>query len=506
MRFILVLLSSWQISLAWLQPKSLSVLFSNSKIDRTFSSSSSLWYFKENKDDKNNDEEEEIRMKAVRSLQLAFYQQDSESSSSEKKMAMTRLEAVTGKLSNLPLWRAPWWEVPGRSNVLNVHDPIYTNMFEQIIRSEKPWIFGHLYLQGGSQNLKENNLDTLDTYNSKKDSAIIGCVLNIQDYRRFSNGRLLLLVHVMERFVVTNIHQELPYSIVDAQILPDAEEMDPSLTTSDMLHFEESEMGLARGLAVQESLRFHDYEYDPEHSLSGVTNKTYLEPTDILWSAIARVLPYCPFSKTIQAPLPTEGTFFISKSTSTSTDLPGATKEKQEKEETSLEYKLLEKGILQVPLFDPDFDSKYQHLTTDELEHKLWMTLNHYLKETKTPVSPILLGLLPPAPMVNGTEVTANSNLVEQEWPKEFTLYPIVQELQQYQNYTHDFVRVSSAYPAHRRQRRLSYSALHLLEKTADKANKLRPQLLKTPSTRERLRLVLEKFDEWQESKWGEFL
>ena len=76
--------------------------------------------------------------------------------------------------------------------------------------------------------------------------------------------------------------------------------MDPSLTTSDMLHFEENEMGLARGLALQESLRFHDYEYDPEHSLSGVTNKTYLEPTDILWSAIARVLPYCPFSKTIQ--------------------------------------------------------------------------------------------------------------------------------------------------------------------------------------------------------------
>jgi hypothetical protein len=28
---------------------------------------------------------------------------------------------------------------------------------------------------------------------------------------------------------------------------------------------------------------------------------------------------------------------------------------------------------------------------------------------------------------------------------------------------------------------------------------------LKTPSTRQRLRLVLEKFDQWQEDHWGEF-
>ena len=77
--------------------------------------------------------------------------------------------------------------------------------------------------------------------------------------------------------------------------------------------------------------------------------------------------------------------------------------------------------------------------------------------------------------------------------------------MQEFQNYTHDFVRVSSTYPAQRRQRRLSYSAMHLLEKTADKANRLRPQLLKAPSTKERLRLVLEKFDEHEESRWGEF-
>lgn len=130
-----------------------------------------------NMDDKKRDEEAEARrMEAVRSLQLAFYksdaQKDSEgaedddssdtpSSKAAPQLSMTRLEASSGRLQNLPLWRAPWWEVPGRSNVLNVHDPIYTNMFEQIVRKPKPWCFGHLFLEGGSENLKQGGVGHL---------------------------------------------------------------------------------------------------------------------------------------------------------------------------------------------------------------------------------------------------------------------------------------------------------------------------------------------------------
>jgi Lon protease-like protein len=487
---------------------------------------SALRYSKEDKQKTDEDEEsEKRRMEDVRSLQVAFYQANTTSSSLDTtitidesstmvqspQIAMTRLEAATGQLINLPLWRAPWWEVPGRSNVLNVHDPIYTNMFEQIIRGPKPWCFGHLYLEGGSENLKSNGLPTLETYDNKKTighSAVVGCLLHIQDYRRFANGRLLLLVHVLERFVVTDVHQELPYSIVNAKIVPDAEELDPNASL--LLQLPEADLTLARGLAVQESVRYHDYEYNPDHALTGVSNKTYLEATDILWSAIARVLPYCPYSKNLDPPLPTNDAFYLpDAAAAAASDHDIGDTEKAE--EPSLESQLLQKGIFQTPLFDPEYDSKYLHLTMDELEYELWMAINRFLRATKTPVSPVILGLLPRSNTTT-TKMLEDGSVTEQEvWPSDFSIYPIVQDFENaslnstYQNYTHDFVRVSPEYPAHRRQRRLSYSALHMLEKTSEVTNQLRPLLLKTPSTRQRLRLVLEKFDQWQEEHWGEF-
>lgn len=479
---------------------------------------SAVRYSNDDKSDKKSEDEdaEKRRMEAVRSLQVAFYQSNTttdtkmdESSTTtvpSSQIAMTRLEAATGRLKNLPLWRAPWWEVPGRSNVLNVHDPIYTNMFEQIIRGPKPWCFGHLYLEGGSENLKANSLPDLETYGSKgmnKHSAVVGCLLHIQDYRRFANGRLLLLVHVLERFVVTDVHQELPYSIVDATIVPDAEEIDLDFSSmTNMLELPETDLGLARGLAVQESVRYHDYEFDPGHALSGISEKPYLEATDILWSAIACVLPYCPYSKNVEPPMPTKDEFYIPRTVPVDPDA---------QEEPCFESQLLQKGILQAPLFDPEYDTKYQDLTLDQLEYELWMALNRFLRATKTPVSPVLLGLLPRSNETT-TKVLDDGSLVEEEvWPCDFSIYPIVQDFENaslnatHQKYTHDFVRVSPEYPAHRRQRRLSYSALHLLEKTSDVANQLRPLLLKAPSTRQRLRLVLEKFDQWQEDHWGEF-
>jgi hypothetical protein len=98
------------------------------------------------------------------------------------------------------------------------------------------------------------------------------------------------------------------------------------------------------------------------------------------------------------------------------------------------------------------------------------------------------------------------NNATECELPsKPFALKQIVSELASIDSVDHDFVQVSPDYPVHRRQRRLSYSAAHLLEANSDVANELRPKLLAIPTTRQRLRMVLEKFDQWQERKWGEF-
>jgi hypothetical protein len=64
---------------------------------------------------------------------------------------------------------------------------------------------------------------------------------------------------------VTDIQQRLPYSIVQAQMLPDAEEMDPHLEFG--THFREEDLTQVRAMAIEESVRFHAYEYDVEHVL-----------------------------------------------------------------------------------------------------------------------------------------------------------------------------------------------------------------------------------------------
>lgn len=441
-----------------------------------------------NNNDKEGKDDFEKRMALVRSLQTTFYSSPSSNSNSDKQGS--NLDERTGKLVDLPLWRAPWWEVPGRSNVLNVHEAIYTNMFEQILYGPKPWCFGHLYLDGGVGNLKSDDdkyrLETWESTSRKPSSsvphsAVLGCLMNISDYRRMSDGRLLLLVHAMERFVVTDVQQRLPYSIAEAQLLPDAEEIDPGL---DFGTVREEELERVRAEAIQESVRFHGYEFDKDHVLP-IPDRNDLDTTDITGSAIARVLPYCPFSKTLEPPSPCVGSSLATTATATNETKPPVVSNPL----PSLEYRLLCQGIYQTPLVDPEFSTR-QHLSTDELEYELWLAINNFLVATKTPVSPVLLGLLPPH---------------VDNWPKGFALSGVVQDLKELESYEHDFVPVSPEYPAHRRQRRLSFSAAHLLEKTADVANKLRPLLLATPSTQQRLRLVLERFDLWQEKNWGEF-
>jgi hypothetical protein len=303
-----------------------------------------------------------------------------------------------------------------------------------------------------------------------------------------SDGRLLLLVHAMERFVVTTIEQRLPYSIVTGQMLPDAEEMDPHLEFHPNIR--EEDLTQVRAMAIEESVRFHDYEYDVDHVL-GVPDRPDLAVSDIMGSAIAKVLPYCPFSKTLKPPLPRlESSIFPP----TNDDTAAATSSSSSPSDPlpSLEYRLLCQGIFQMPLIDPEFTQR-QDLTTDQLEYELWLAINNFLITTRMPVSPIFLGLLPP----------------KKDWPASFVLNQLVSDLKcqldKVNGLDHDFVQVSADYPAHRRQRRLSFSAAHLLETNGDVAQELRPLLLATPSTKQRLRMVLERLDQWQQNQWGAF-
>ncbi|KAG7362084.1 ATP-dependent protease La LON substrate-binding domain containing protein [Nitzschia inconspicua] len=510
-------------------------------------------------------------MATVRALQLTFYKPCAEGKSGDSNTdssnttsttatnagRTTIFDGATGKFLNLPLWRAPWQEVPGRSNVLNVHDPIYTSMFESILYQSStssssvpsPRYFGHLYLEGGSRNLSPkvtdekyqlknwrgerysddrpkttSNKQQFDRIRPGQDphesSAVLGCLMQIQDYRRMSDGRLLLLVHATERFVVSNVVQDLPYSIADVQLLPDLEELkidatnERPTTPEEIVELPESTVATVRAKATQESIRrYHPYEYDGNHQLQ-LPNGPKVGVRHVSYDSITKVLPYCPFSSSFDASQATE---------ITSDNAAASDAVRSEDTNHCLEKQLWRRGIFQLPPSDPEYmDQVYRtdssdvppkDLSSDELEQKLWLELNHYWITTQKQISPILLSLLPPDPVI--------------PWPDDFVLHRIVESIVKRREHglckdedeesidvtgidssirlglVNDFRRIHPEYPAHRRQRRLSFSAAYLLEAgdEPDKTQRLRAQLLSIPSTQQRLKVVLERFLQWQAQK-----
>ena len=585
---------------------------------------------KETKREGGEESEEEFqrRMAVVRSLQMSFYgkdaskeettengnsESDDSSKSSSSGFGAPELDPPTGKISNLPLFRAAWYELPGRSNVLIIRDPIYTNMFERMfythnnnnvaIGSEStnttrnnskmtPWVFGHLYtpkekkkdkkmkkaLSKTSSNHRtrkllawnETNRNAGTMVSALSSPAVLGTLMYVRDYRRLKDGRILALVQAAEKFVVDEVQQSLPYAIADVKILPDVEELGLKETTgvenssADMAE-DSSEGGLpssvyscdendederflvnclraeegtsagpARARAIFESIHsYHHYECDPQQRLDGIPNKSDLGIIDVTHDAISKALPYCRFSN-ITETLPksyevrTEEIVFPPQPSS-----------------PSLEFQLLRRGITKIPPSDRRFSYNTEPTyssssvdeggnsveasrawTTDELEYELWLVLDYFSAATKKPVSPVLLALMP------------SEEQMPKAWPSGFRLKDMLEEhrCKNPQAVSSCISSNNIVYPNQRRQRRFSFSAAHLLEsvlpisegssnhqegiysdnfrnggrRCAPKSDKntgtfeveeiqeLRALLLSIPSTRQRLRVVLETFHRWR--------
>jgi hypothetical protein len=162
-------------------------------------------------------------------------------------------------------------------------------MFETILRGSQPWYFGHLHLPGGFQmtrtgesrfRLKHWREEAQDEerFDNSERSAVVGCWMQITDYRRLEDGRLCLFVQALDRFVVVKVVQEFPYSIADIQILPDEEEMPEGLV-------DENFGRLARGAAVQRAFQYHPYEFD-NTKLPILKNQEYTSSKSINAAAI----------------------------------------------------------------------------------------------------------------------------------------------------------------------------------------------------------------------------
>eukprot|EP00978_Attheya_sp_CCMP212_P039523 scaffold206492_cov48-Attheya_sp.AAC.1 len=486
-------------------------------------------------------EEEEARererMALVRSLQSTFYASPDEHDETHTllsgdddptagiKIAGSEYPSV---LEKLPLWRVPWSELPGRSNVLSVHQPAYTHMFESILRSppsehdrmnhgnNKKYYVGHLCLPGGKSNLHdgpsgpfglEGHVDYLENEEKRmaqERTAVIGTLLQIVDYRRFQDGKLLLLVQAVERFVVTQVHRHVPYSIATVEILPDIEECIhirtqqilssnhheghdvehlPDGTTAETnnmassnywLDQTEAEASKIRAMAVNESFAWHAYEYDATMSLP-IQNTHDISVADVDGTALMRVMPFVPYSSTID-PSDIPSFTHTSSRDQPSTIVPEVTEEANinmmfsssnpEKEEQSLEKQLMDGGILRRGKGDM---GKYNDMTLDELEVAVWMYIEQYVLVRKIAIPQELLCLLP----------------ANQKWPSSFCLEDRATRLLESST---NFVRVASDtddYPSHRRQRRLSYAAPSLLERISGIG--MRQDLLELHSTHSRL-------------------
>ena len=181
-------------TLAITTPKSNNALFSSS-----------------NPIEEESEEEKEARMKLVRQLQKSFYQDEIEEIKPPQK-GSTIIEDV-------PLLRTQWSELPGYQNVLHIHVPHYTNMFQKILRSgAKNKYFGHLYLPGGSENL--DNPEYKLEENTK--APLIGALMKITSHRELEDGRLILIVQALEKFRVVKAKRHYsPYSIATIEIMPD---------------------------------------------------------------------------------------------------------------------------------------------------------------------------------------------------------------------------------------------------------------------------------------------
>lgn len=412
-------------------------------------------------------------MELVRQLQKTFYQPTEESSIGTTTTTATittkGLDPSTGIFHQLPLWRVGWVEVPGRANCLNVHEGHYTNMFETILAGPQPWYVGHLCLPGGTQAARtgatalqlktwQQEAQDEERFDSATDrSAVVGCLMRITDYRRLEDGRLILLVHPLERFVVQNTIQQFPFAQADVQLLPD---MDHYLSDD---AGDENYSKLARAKAVRESFAYQEYEFSTTKLLPLPKDEEYLSTQSAFGSAIAQVLPFAFYADNDNTLESVKASDSSTKRDDNDVSLLGAP--------TPLEQILINAGILHFPLSLTGGDEPTKDTTV--LETLLWLELDDFCRVQQFTLPDEVLQLMPPN----------LADTLDMDAPPAF---------------------LSIKYPVHRRQQRLSYHIPALIEQTSYGKN-MRQAWLNTPTTAARLRAVLQRFQVINEAHMGQF-
>ena len=475
-------------------------------------------------------------MDIVRMIQRSYYRDDDDVDIGPRP----HLDKATGRIADLPLWRVGWVETPGRRNCLNVHEMHYTHMFETILASSRSstddddddcggLYFGHLYLPGGTSSAKSgveeryrlktwreelSDADRFDDYDSTSTlaepdvktpavdrSAVVGCLMQILDHRRMDDGRLVVLVQALERFVVEEIVDTRPYAVANVQILLDEEELSWLEGGDDGIRDDESKCKFLRGAAVAASFRYHEYEFDkltlPVPGGGGAggdddNNENYLTKDDVPWLQISSLLPFARYSTD-------DGCLDAANDvTARSVDLATTASGNDDdgdvdvdggggggSPELPVERELWNGGLLWEPPHVPSGAERRRRLDDldcDALETLLWLALEDFCRGTGFVLPGEVRCLMPPEMDyldIVGATTTGDDGCC--------------QEL------------LSAKYPKRRRQRRLSYLAPALIENVALPMKGMRQVWLNAPSTAARLLGALERYDFLNNKIMGEF-
>jgi len=413
-------------------------------------------------------------MDYVRSLQDIFY--------SDTAGGSPYLEAKTGMMRNLPIFRAPSTELPGRSSIRFIDDPMDTNMFETLLRSSRissdsPYRYVGQLFQDPNQSMGLLNRSILrrwedqvkDSSSDDNQSTCIGTLLRIMDFRRVNDGRMVLLVQGIERFVVIQACQQLPYPVADVQIVPDDEDFRVNGGPSNRIS--------SLGETIDALFGWHSYEYDDRIRFSGQNSPGRdVSIETVIGEGLSQLLPFIPFSDSVN-PNDIASNIISAAEAASSSD---------ERVASTLLNDLASTAVLQeVPTYELAMQGS--GITAEDLEYDIWVCIDEYvrLRELEDVISPDLLSLLPQ----------------DKDWPCDFVLEDITSKWASEAGRSgKQFVRVNADYPSQRRQRRLSYSATGLLggSTPTELLNKgVRQTLLETPSTHGRLWAVLERFVEY---------
>lgn len=76
--------------------------------------------------------------------------------------------------------------------------PHYVHLFEQVFAQPRPWVFGHLYLPGGSKSLGAPS----HALASGSKAPLVGVLMQVTRAVRLRDGKFLLLATALARFKV----------------------------------------------------------------------------------------------------------------------------------------------------------------------------------------------------------------------------------------------------------------------------------------------------------------